>query len=219
MAGLGRFSVIFHGPARHRGLAESAMGEFAVMQAKFVLELQSFANDELTPQGATVRVVQISAELDGPAPVLPAIARVVGTTCSFTAEMHARISQLLREAARRITSGAQTTASVSFETLTPPVINPLRHAELAMQAANDTVGCARVIWMDEPITVGDDFAVMLEERPGALIFIGNGVSKDGMLHPLQTPQYEFNDEVISTGVAYWAKLVTLQLADRAGSNT
>ena len=204
MAGLGRFSVTFHGP-----------GDLAVMQAKFVLELQRFANDELQPEGATVRVGRINAE-DGPAQVLSASAKVVGTTRCFTAEMHARIGQHMVEAARRIASGSHATASVRFETITPQLINPAGHAELAMQAATEVVESSRVIWMEEPVTAGEDFAFMLEQRPGAFIFLGNGVSKNETVDELRTelppPQYDFNDEIIPAGVSYWVKLVTRRLS-------
>jgi hippurate hydrolase len=130
--------------------------------------------------------------------------------------MHARIGQHLGEAARRITSGGRITASVRFDTITPPLINPADQVELAILAATEVVGSSRVIRMEEPVTAGEDFALMLEQRPGAFIFLGNGVSKTETVDELRTelppPQYDFNDEIISAGVSYWVKLVTRRLS-------
>ena len=53
-----------------------------------------------------------------------------------------------------------------------------------------------------PVMGGEDFSFMLEARPGAFIFVGNGDTA-GLHHPA----YDFNDDAIPTGVAYWARLV------------
>jgi metal-dependent amidase/aminoacylase/carboxypeptidase family protein len=53
---------------------------------------------------------------------------------------------------------------------------------------------------------------MLRVRPGAFIFIGNGVQPDGTHHAVHTPLYDFNDEIIPLGVAYWVSLVRQELA-------
>ena len=58
-----------------------------------------------------------------------------------------------------------------------------------------------------PVMVGEDFSYMLEARPGAFIFIGNGDSA-GLHHPA----YDFNDEVIEHGMSYWVKLAETALA-------
>jgi hippurate hydrolase len=49
---------------------------------------------------------------------------------------------------------------------------------------------------------GEDFAYMLEARPGAFIFVGNGATAS-----VHNPQYDFNDQAIPVGVSYWARLV------------
>ena len=53
---------------------------------------------------------------------------------------------------------------------------------------------------------------MLEHRPGAFIFVGNGVSDTGPTHQVQTPLYNFNDDIIPLGVEYWVSLVQQELS-------
>ena len=62
-----------------------------------------------------------------------------------------------------------------------------------------------------PTTGGEDFAYMMEQRPGAFIFLGNGVNPDGSMHQVHTPQYNFNDAIIPTGAAYWVSVVQQEL--------
>jgi hippurate hydrolase len=52
---------------------------------------------------------------------------------------------------------------------------------------------------------------MLEAKPGAFIFVGNGVAPDGKVHGLHTPMFDFNDEAIPVGSAYWVRLVQEEL--------
>ncbi len=68
-------------------------------------------------------------------------------------------------------------------------------------------GAAAVDADTPPVMGGEDFAYMLEARPGAYIFIGNGDSA-GLHHPA----YDFNDAIIPTGIAYWVALARMRLA-------
>ena len=78
--------------------------------------------------------------------------------------------------------------------------------DVATRAAREIAGDANVHVMP-PLMAGEDFAFMLEQRPGALIFCGNGDSA-GLHHPA----YNFNDEAIVFGTSYWIKLVENTLA-------
>ena len=66
-----------------------------------------------------------------------------------------------------------------------------------------------------PITGGEDFALMLEATPGALVFLGNGTAPDGTIHNVHTPHYDFNDEAIGAGVTFLVRLVRQQLSTEA----
>jgi hippurate hydrolase len=88
----------------------------------------------------------------------------------------------------------------------PVTVNHLEQTDVATQVARDIAGDANVQVMP-PLMAGEDFAYMLEQRPGALIFCGNGDSA-GLHHPA----YNFNDEAIVFGTSYWIKLVESTLA-------
>jgi hippurate hydrolase len=65
------------------------------------------------------------------------------------------------------------------------------------------------------VTGGEDFSFMLEAKPGAFIFIGNGTPEDGVVHGLHTPKFDFNDDAIPVGAAYWVRLVERELGHPA----
>ena len=81
------------------------------------------------------------------------------------------------------------------------------NATLDSQQAIDLINAYRATRNMPPLMGGEDFSYMLEARPGAFIFIGNGDSA-GLHHPA----YDFNDEVIAHGISYWAKLAETALA-------
>ena len=87
------------------------------------------------------------------------------------------------------------------------VANHPRQAELAASVAANVVGGERVEADMPPIMGAEDFAYMLQARPGAFIFVGNGDTA-GLHHPA----YDFNDEIIPTGASYWVRLVETALA-------
>jgi hippurate hydrolase len=64
-----------------------------------------------------------------------------------------------------------------------------------------------------PITAGEDFAYMLQQRPGAFMLAGNGVAPDGTYHHVHTPHFDFNDRLLTIGAAYWVSLVAPALGD------
>ena len=86
-------------------------------------------------------------------------------------------------------------------------MNHATETTLAADAAVSVVGEDQVERNCDPLLGGEDFAYMLEERPGAYIFIGNGDST-GLHHP----EYNFHDAAIPYGVAYWPQLVEARLA-------
>ena len=68
-----------------------------------------------------------------------------------------------------------------------------------------------------PVTGGEDFAFMLEAKPGAFIFLGAGTGPDGTAHALHSPRYDFNDAALPHGVAFWVSLVVHELGASPGA--
>ena len=98
------------------------------------------------------------------------------------------------------------TARIDYLRNYPVTVNDPEATGFAAQVASGIVGATQVHTDIPPKMAAEDFSYMLEERPGAMIFIGNGDSAE-----LHHPAYDFNDEIIPLGTSYWAKLVETAL--------
>ena len=74
----------------------------------------------------------------------------------------------------------------------------------------DVVGAENVYRDKPPKMASEDFAFMLNEKPGAYVWLGNGPGEGGCL--LHNPSYDFNDDALPVGASYWARLVETRLA-------
>jgi len=86
-------------------------------------------------------------------------------------------------------------------------VNDDRQTDFAVSVAREIAGGDKVRIGSPPVMGGEDFAYMLEERPGAFIWLGNGDSA-----ALHHPAYDFNDDAIPVGTSYWVKLAETALA-------
>jgi hippurate hydrolase len=101
-------------------------------------------------------------------------------------------------------------ATLTYKRDYPVTCNHDRQTEFAARVAADVVGQERVDTAVPPVMGAEDFSFMLEARPGAFIFVGNGDSA-GLHHPA----YNFNDELIPFGTSYWVRLVETALRPSA----
>ncbi|MGE3922899.1 MAG: M20/M25/M40 family metallo-hydrolase, partial [Lautropia sp.] len=93
----------------------------------------------------------------------------------------------------------------------PVLINSAAETEFARRVAEELVGPERVVAPFGPVTGSEDFAYYLERKPGCLLRLGNGESSP-MLH---SAHYDFNDDNLTVGAAYWTRLVERWLAEDA----
>ena len=98
-------------------------------------------------------------------------------------------------------------AVIAFEDGYPVTVNHAAETKLAIAAAREVAGLDRVVPDMKPVMGAEDFSYMLEARPGAFIFCGNGATA-GLHHP----KYDFDDAAIPHGVSYWACLAETVLA-------
>jgi metal-dependent amidase/aminoacylase/carboxypeptidase family protein len=92
-----------------------------------------------------------------------------------------------------------------------PLVTPGPQVRTAAMAARSAVGSEQVDEEAAPVTGGEDFAFMMQAKPGAFVFLGNGAAEDGSVHALHTPRYDFNDAALPHGIAYWISLVRQEL--------
>jgi hippurate hydrolase len=134
--------------------------------------------------------------------VIPATATLKGTARSLTPEVRDLLERRIIEVAESTARMHGAHAKVTYLRGYPVTNNHARETQFAASVAKQVAGDDKVETNALPIMGGEDFAFMLEARPGAFIFMGNGDTA-GVHHP----QYDFNDQAIPVGVSYWARLV------------
>ncbi len=149
--------------------------------------------------------------------VIPDHCEMQGTVRTFSLEVLDLIEQRMREVAEHTCAAFGAQCDFSFVRNYPPTVNWAREAEFARQVMQDIVGADNVL-VQEPTMGAEDFAFMLQARPGAYCFIANG---DGAHRAaghgagpctLHNPNYDFNDELIPLGATYWVRLAEAWLA-------
>jgi hippurate hydrolase len=138
--------------------------------------------------------------------VIPQTAELKGTVRTLTADVRTQVEKRIREVVAGIALQTGTKIDLTYERGYPVLVNPAAQTEVAASVARQIAGETNVQDM-APIMGAEDFAYMLEARPGAFVFLGNGDSA-GLHHPA----YNFNDEAIVFGTSYWIKLVETALA-------
>ena len=139
--------------------------------------------------------------------VMPQHAKLRGTVRSLSPH----VRDLLRTRVREVVEGTArlygAKADLSYVTGYPVLVNDEGRTAFAASVADEIAGKDKVNREILPLMGAEDFAYMLEERPGAFIYVGNGDS--AMLHH---PAYDFNDEAIPVGTSYWVRLAETALA-------
>lgn len=123
---------------------------------------------------------------------------------SFDDDVRALLQRRITDLARSQAASYGASAEVDYQLGHPVLVNSERETALAREVAVELVGSDHVTDIDR-ITGSEDFAYMLRERPGCLLRIGNGAGeKIALLH---TARYDFNDDNLTAGSAYWVRLV------------
>ena len=173
--------------------------------AAIVIALQSIVSRNVDPlESAVVSVTQFHA---GTADnIIPQTGQLRGTARSLTPETRDLVEKRVREVVEGTAKLYGAKADADYKRDYPVTRNHERQTAFAAEVAAEVVGRDRVDTDVPPVMGAEDFSFMLEARPGAFIFVGNGDSA-GLHHPA----YNFNDEVIPVGTSYWVKLVETAL--------
>jgi metal-dependent amidase/aminoacylase/carboxypeptidase family protein len=131
-----------------------------------------------------------------------------GTFRCFNTAVQQTITDKITRLVNGICEGFEVSAEIKFNPENPdyPVtFNAAAERELALQAAIAVAGESSAETQPVSSMGSEDFAFMLQEKPGCYIWIGNGSSENSCL--LHNPHYDFNDDILPIGSAYWVKLV------------
>ena len=173
--------------------------------AQLITALQSIVSRSVDPLDAAV-VSMCEFHAGNARNVIPQTAEIRGTVRTLTPEVRALVGKRVREVVEGVARMTGAKIDLEYEPGYPVVVNHAAQTDFAVGVATEIAGSGNVAEMP-PMMGGEDFAFMLERRPGAFIFCGNGDSA-GLHHPA----YNFNDEAIVFGTSYWIKLVENALA-------
>jgi len=213
LAATDSWSVIFRGTGGHGGAGAHLATDPLMPMAQFVLGIQSIIGRNVPAlDTAVLSVGHVNGGMASAGSVIPSEVLVVGTARSYKPAVRDTLERRLIELAECNAAAFGCTASVTYTRGYPSLVNHVDQTATAVAAARAVVGDERVNAMVDPITAGDDLAFMLLERPGAMMWLGNGSNPDGSVHNNHTPLYNFNDEALPYGIAYWISVARTELA-------
>ena len=189
-----------HAAMPHQGVDPVVAG------AQIVLALQTIASRSADPLDAcVVSVTQFHAgSADN---IIPQSAWLNGTARTLKPETRDMVERRIREIGAGLASAAGAEARVEYHRNYPATVNHPAQTDFAAAVARKVAGETRVNADAVPVMGAEDFSFMLEARPGAFIFLGNGDSAK-----LHHPAYDFNDDALPYGMSYWVELVETALA-------
>jgi hippurate hydrolase len=219
MASTNEFKISIHGKGGHAAMPHNAVDPVQVA-CQMVQAFQTIVSRNLKPIDAgVISVTMIHA---GQATnVIADSCELQGTVRTFTLEVLDLIEQRMKEVASHTCAAFGGNCEFEFTRSYPPTINTPQEAEFARTVMAKIVGADNVL-IQEPTMGAEDFAYMLQAKPGAYCFIGNGdgqhreIGHGGGPCMLHNPSYDFNDELIPLGATFWVRLAEAWLS-KAGA--
>lgn len=207
MATTDRFEITVNGVGGHAAAPHLAVDPIFIA-SQIVLALQGLVSRNTDPlEAAVVSIGQITS--GNAFNVIPAQLYLQGTTRTFNPAVRDRFERCICEVARGIAQAQGGNAEVSYHRIMPVLINQAAETAFAAEAAASIVGPENVV-EHRPMLASEDFAYMLEARPGAYLQIGQKQEghSPAMVH---NPRYDFNDEMLPIGASYFAEIVERSL--------
>lgn len=211
MASFDCFEITITGQATHAAMPH--LGNDAIVAAaQLITALQTIVSRTVNPADpVVVSITQIHAGNTWNA--LPETVLLRGTFRCFSTDIQTLVADKITQWVQSVCAGFEVTAKLCFNPENPsyPVtFNDVAATAMALTAAIAVAGAEGVNQQPAPSMGSEDFAFMLQQKPGCYLWIGNGSSQNSCL--LHNPHYDFNDHILSTGAAYWVKLVETVLA-------
>lgn len=200
--------ITFKGVGTHG--AKPHLGRDPVTAAgSFLASLQSIVGRVVDPlQPAVVSACSVQAGNPKALNVIPDIVEIGGTARAYTPYVRDQLEEEIGRLAHGTAAMFGIEASYEFERRIPPVVNDADATKRALKAAQTVFG-PKTQTSFPPSTAGDDFSFFSGKVPGCYVWLGNGPAVDGALH--HNTSYDFSDDAIASGVAFWSTLVEQEL--------
>ena len=210
MASSNEFRILIRGKGAHAALPHNGIDPVPIA-CQMVQAFQTIITRNKKPVDAgVISVTMIHA---GEATnVVPDRCEIQGTVRTFTIEVLDLIERRMAEIAEHTSAAFGATCEFSFKRNYPPTLNHPAETAFLRELLAEIVGADQVL-DQEPTMGAEDFAYMLQERPGCYAFIGNGdgdhreMGHGGGPCMLHNPSYDFNDDLIPLGATVWVRLV------------
>src|SRR4051812_33258712 len=204
MAAADRLTIEIEGKGGHAARPHLSI-DTVLVGAQIINQIQSIVSRNVDPlQSAVVSICMFHAgNTDN---VIPQTALLKGTARSLDPKVRDLLEARLHSVIEGTAKLYGATAKLTYKRDYPVLRNHERETSFAASVASEVVGGPHVDTAMVPVMGAEDFSFMLEARPGAFIFVGNGPSAN-----LHHQAYNFNDEVIPIGTSYWVKLVETAL--------
>lgn len=206
MASTDEFSITVTGRGGHAAMPHKTIDPIAI-STQIITSLQLIASRNVDPlQSIVVSVTKFNA--GHASNIIPDAATFGGTVRTLKPELRDMAERRMREIAVGLAAAHGADVSVSYNRNYPVTVNHADETGYAIDAARAIAGPLQVETETDPMMGGEDFSYMLNARPGAFIFLGNGDTAG-----LHNPNYDFNDDIIPHGISYWVKLAESRLAN------
>ena len=204
MAAADRITIEIEGRGGHAARPHISV-DTVLVGAQIINQIQSIVSRNVDPLDAAVISICVfqAGSTDN---VIPQTALLRGTARSLNPGVRDLLEKRLHEVVAGTAQLYGATAKLTYKRDYPVTRNHDRQTAFAASVAAEVVGRARVDDNVAPVMGAEDFSFMLQARPGAFIFVGNGDSA-GLHHPA----YDFNDDTIPVGTSYWVRLVETAL--------
>lgn len=201
MACADQFDIVVEGRGGHAAMPHTCVDP-VVVAAEIVTALQTIVSRNLKPtEPLVVTVTTVNVEGDA-YNVIPQRVSMRGTVRAFDEELRHLAKRRIETLCAGVCAAHEATAAVEYEFGYPPTVNDEAETAFAVEVATAVAGADAVDADKPPVMGAEDFSYMLQARPGAFIFVGNGDSA-----ALHHPKYDFDDEALAAGCRYWLELV------------
>ena len=205
MAAADRFDIVVRGQGGHAAQPHRTP-DVVLAASQLVAQMHAIVSRRIPPtQNAVLSVTRISGGQSHN--VLPAAVELTGTVRSFDSTVQDTIEQAIRDVAAGVARASGTAIEVEYTRYYPATINSPEHAQLALEAARSVGLEAQVA--ETPAFTSEDFAFMLQQRPGAYLWLGQRGADHAA--PLHHPSYDFNDDVLACGVRWFTAVAQMAL--------
>lgn len=209
MASEDDFSIRIKGRGGHSSMTNK-INDPLVAAAEIVLALQTVIARDVNPLDPAV-ISCTNIITNGTRNAIPDVVEISGDTRSTTPAVQKLLEERLRAICNGICDAHQMTCEITYTHDFAPAFNNDKCVDIALKAAENTVGKNHVNGNCRPLMGSEDFGKMMAKVPGCCVLLGSGTENNYI--PVHSPYYDYNDEILLTGAQYLAELVKIRLPE------